>query len=214
MVERKATKTSDVVRWVLAVILCVWAITMRNPYYVCFGVIAIPIWRISDGRLGSKWSHRTRQLVLTTCSLVQVVLVDIGAVHDPDPTRAGMVIDVSLMSMVRIVSKSAHWTLREFAFLAIVSLMLTIGSFAGIFRTFGLQHPDPAVGIDHSLKSAFYFSLVTWTTLGYGDFQPTEAVRMAAAIEAMLGYVAMAFFIGFALSRAGASHNGGLSESG
>ena len=48
--------------------------------------------------------------------------------------------------------------------------------------------------------TCFYFSIVTWTTLGYGDVRPSMDARLVAASEALLGYIWMAFFIGmFAL---------------
>lgn len=40
---------------------------------------------------------------------------------------------------------------------------------------------DPGVSL--------YFSIVTWTTLGYGDYIPTEAVQLFAAFEALLGTI-------------------------
>src|SRR5262249_50467365 len=48
--------------------------------------------------------------------------------------------------------------------------------------------------------TCLYFSIVTWTTLGYGDVRPSMDARLVAASEALLGYTWMAFFIGmFAL---------------
>ena len=48
--------------------------------------------------------------------------------------------------------------------------------------------------------TCLYFSIVTWTTLGYGDVRPSMDARLVAASEALLGYIWMAFFIGmFAL---------------
>jgi hypothetical protein len=41
-----------------------------------------------------------------------------------------------------------------------------------------------------------YFSIVTWTTLGYGDFTPPAAIRMIAAIQAMLGYIFLGILVG------------------
>ena len=41
-----------------------------------------------------------------------------------------------------------------------------------------------------------YFSIVTWTTLGYGDVRPSMDARFVAASEALLGYIWMALFIG------------------
>jgi hypothetical protein len=52
--------------------------------------------------------------------------------------------------------------------------------------------------------ACLYFSIVTWTTLGYGDVVPTDASRMIAASEALVGYIFMAILIssfGYILNR-------------
>jgi hypothetical protein len=59
---------------------------------------------------------------------------------------------------------------------------------------------SPSGEISHSPFDALYFSIVTWTTLGYGDFQPTPELRIWAACEALMGYIIMAFYIALSLS--------------
>ena len=50
-----------------------------------------------------------------------------------------------------------------------------------------------------------YFSLVTITTVGYGDFAAvTDLGRMAAASEAVLGQVFLVTFVALIVSRFGA----------
>jgi Ion channel len=49
----------------------------------------------------------------------------------------------------------------------------------------------------HDPSTCLYFSLVTWTTLGYGDFRPVPNGRLVAASEAVIGYVMMIILIGF-----------------
>lgn len=44
--------------------------------------------------------------------------------------------------------------------------------------------------------TSLYFSIVTWTTLGYGDIRPSLDARLVAASEALLGYIWMGLFIG------------------
>ena len=46
------------------------------------------------------------------------------------------------------------------------------------------------------MTTCLYFSIVTFTTLGYGDFAPTANVRLLAALEAILGYVFLGLLIG------------------
>jgi hypothetical protein len=42
---------------------------------------------------------------------------------------------------------------------------------------------------------ALYFSVTTWTTLGYGDFSPPQDLRLITSIQALLGYIAMGMLV-------------------
>ncbi|MEL6947140.1 MAG: potassium channel family protein, partial [Pseudomonadota bacterium] len=66
-----------------------------------------------------------------------------------------------------------------------VQAVLTVVIFAGIYDAFGLTSAES----DSRVRDAIYFSTVTWTTLGYGDLQPPEAMRLVAAFQAVLGYI-------------------------
>ncbi len=47
-----------------------------------------------------------------------------------------------------------------------------------------------------TLPLALYFSIVTWTTLGYGDITPVRGLgRFLASSEALFGYINMAVLI-------------------
>lgn len=60
-----------------------------------------------------------------------------------------------------------------------------------LFWTFnGIDHNPPC-----SFLSSLYFSVVTFTTLGYGDLQPTPNMRWLSGTEAFLGAALMAMFI-------------------
>jgi hypothetical protein len=49
---------------------------------------------------------------------------------------------------------------------------------------------------DVSLYDAFYFSMTTFTTLGYGDLYPADRYRMAAVvIEGLVGWLILALFL-------------------
>lgn len=47
----------------------------------------------------------------------------------------------------------------------------------------------------HDMNDLLYFSIVTWTTLGYGDFRPSPDARLFAASQAILGYVYMSILV-------------------
>lgn len=87
--------------------------------------------------------------------------------------------------------------LKEFFWVFYVAL-LNLVLFASLYNMFGLVHNGKVITGDW--YQSLYFSLVTWTTLGYGDFAPVAELRLVAALEAMLGYMYMAFFVGLLLN--------------
>jgi hypothetical protein len=90
---------------------------------------------------------------------------------------------------------SRHTAVMLFAFIGASAFAIAaeIVIFAAVFRILGLVGPDHQS--IHDAASCVYFSMITWTTVGYGDFVPTPAARMYASTEALLGYVFMALFI-------------------
>jgi len=98
----------------------------------------------------------------------------------------------SLVAAIGVVRErwsnaSAFWVL----------VLQTIGAaigFGGIHAGYGLDgaaEPGWADGL--------YFSVVTLTTLGYGDFQPKPALRLVAAGQAVLGYVYLGMIVAVSL---------------
>ena len=75
---------------------------------------------------------------------------------------------------------------------AFFSVCLLIASYAKLFEKHGLVQGEKVI---HDFVASVYFSVVTFTTLGYGDLQPTKDVRLWAASEALLGYTIMALII-------------------
>ncbi len=72
--------------------------------------------------------------------------------------------------------------------------------FASIYFTGQLIAPSDGSGIDYGTGGGFltclYFSIVTFTTLGFGDIQPvTDAGRAVAGVEAFTGAFMIALFV-------------------
>ncbi len=78
--------------------------------------------------------------------------------------------DRSFWHVIRLVVDIAGWT--------ILLHLIEIGVWA-VFYTLGSGLPD--------LSTAFYFSMVTYTTTGYGDVVLPPEWRMVGGVEALTG---------------------------
>ena len=78
----------------------------------------------------------------------------------------------------------------------LLSAVLTTLTYASAYRVLGLSNGETVV---HDPVISLYFSIITWTTVGYGDFYPTAEGRLIAATEGLLGYVYMAVIVGVTL---------------
>ena len=84
---------------------------------------------------------------------------------------------------------------RPFWILGWCGLLLLLSSFIywlskGVFEVLGSR----VVPVEDYWNN-LYFSVVTFTTLGYGDFRPIGKIRVLASIEAFLGIFFIALFI-------------------
>ncbi len=71
--------------------------------------------------------------------------------------------------------------------------LFTILLYAMVYKYFGAIN-------DRSFESCLYFSAITFTTVGYGDFAPHGIFRLIAASEALTGIVLSGLFL-FCLGR-------------
>jgi len=79
---------------------------------------------------------------------------------------------------------------------ASVSIAQTIFAFAIAYRIYGIVGPPeelPPSPWDH-----LYFSAVTFSTLGYGDFRPDVAARGFAAFQSIVGNLHLGMIVGVA----------------
>lgn len=74
-------------------------------------------------------------------------------------------------------------------------VLMILGWFAYAYKYWGLLNTSTNLVV-HDAFASIYFSIVTFTTLGYGDFIPANnAVRAAASGEAVFGYIVLALFV-------------------
>lgn len=68
--------------------------------------------------------------------------------------------------------------------------------FAGMYHAIGLLSDGRL--INTSGWTSIYFSVVTWTTLGYGDYAPASQLQIIAAMQAGLGLIFFGLLVGIA----------------
>ena len=82
--------------------------------------------------------------------------------------------------------------------MAIILVCAFIYAFTGLSYQGSVQAVSSAQSWQHNLSlfsSSLYYSVVTFTTLGYGDFTPVGVSRAIAAIEAFTGSFTIALFV-------------------
>jgi hypothetical protein len=98
----------------------------------------------------------------------------------------------SIFHIAQVVGDDKGWHRRVLSTYLWV-LFLTIFSFAITYYRYGLVSNGALIEI--RFIDAIYFSVTTWTTLGYGDFVPPERLRHITSIQAILGYIGLGLWI-------------------
>ncbi|NJD98265.1 hypothetical protein E3E26_00385 [Thermococcus sp. LS1] len=90
-----------------------------------------------------------------------------------------------ILSSFWVITANAilYWTLSHFSYVEVYGIPI------GTIYTNGISQGVPG------FLNALYYSLVTFTTLGYGDMHPTGWLKALSAIEALTGAVFMALIV-------------------
>ncbi|WP_424833346.1 ion channel [Ruegeria sp.] len=118
----------------------------------------------------------------------------------------------------RHIPNWAAWSAILLSALFTILIFAVLNSVAGVFCTAAVCPtatayvfqgglpviaPEGYVGdtvmIEKSFRTALYFSVVTFTTLGYGDMQPSPSFRLYAGYQAVLGYMYLGMIVGVAI---------------
>lgn len=74
----------------------------------------------------------------------------------------------------------------------LINIVFHLMIFSQIHSASGILHScDSGTCTSHDWTDGIYFSIVTFTTLGYGDLQPSGYGRFFAASQALIGYVVL-----------------------
>jgi hypothetical protein len=92
---------------------------------------------------------------------------------------------------------SVHWRLIRIASWLIAAHLVEIAVWA-LFYTGFRVFPDT--------EASFYFSAVTYTTVGYGDLVPPQAWRLLASVEGLTGILMCGWSTGFFFATFGRLH--------
>jgi hypothetical protein len=99
---------------------------------------------------------------------------------------------LALYTLVVDIPLSLNWSRSMYGGLLmrfVLYVAFTIGIYAAHYYQGGLFRADkPAT----SWVDALYFSVTTWTTLGYGDIAATGSLRLATSLEALTGLLTAA----------------------
>lgn len=154
---------------------------------------------------GSTWGSKRRNRLSVFTFLAALVLLGdlLLGIHLISPRIALYAICLLAPIYLYLISLAVVWLetdnfriatprlIRDVA----ISILFTIAAFASSYWTFGIV-PTFAAQAGASPLDCIYFSIVTFTTLGFGDFRPSESARMFAAFQALLGTIHVGLIVG------------------
>lgn len=104
----------------------------------------------------------------------------------------------SVLEFTYIVVMHSNPSKRRQALLCYAMMLVLITLFySGLYERFGIIGPD---GPSFERSDCLYFSIVTLTTLGYGDFRPAPQARFWAASQGAIGYILIGILVGMIMS--------------
>lgn len=149
--------------------------------------------------------QRIADVVIGIGVLATIVLTISGALmNDADASTVGTPsvawITLAALAPIVVVRRLVHHKRATAATLlgALSAFLLIAVAFAFIFLAIDNWAATPFFGEREPTTSFMYFSLVTITTLGYGDLAAVEPLgRLSSTVEAVIGQVYLVTFVGF-----------------
>ncbi len=114
----------------------------------------------------------------------------------------GLFASAGVICLAEVCETETKFDLHSAAIAAPLGVAIHVGEDAICGQNSFAIGPDAAtscVNLDRSLSAGVYFSAVTFSTVGYGDFQPVPRMRLVAALEAVFGFLFFGLLAGAAI---------------
>lgn len=105
-----------------------------------------------------------------------------------------------LISRVRVILVGSEHLLFH-GLVAAAEVVAMLVAFGAVYQEVGIiDNTRPGSPVVHEFWSSVYYSVVTFTTLGYGDFYPQGIGRVLAGMQALTGYIMLGLLASTAAS--------------
>lgn len=115
-------------------------------------------------------------------------------------TGVSIVLLYSIGMMPKINSLIESRSISSFILTYLVFVIIIVFLFSSFYSTNNTLFLEQGKPAQLSFHDCFYFSAVTFTTVGYGDISPVNENRTIAIIEALTGTILNIGFIGYVLA--------------
>ena len=102
-----------------------------------------------------------------------------------------------LRTLNRFIRRDNRWVFFHQTMLLIYNVVTLLVCYAIMYKIFGIRD-SASHEIVQDPDICLYFSMITLTTVGYGDFVPaTQVARVLAALQAFSGFIIFAGIVSF-----------------
>lgn len=143
---------------------------------------------------GVPWQFAICQAFMISIAIALLLILSIVSGYFAWPPLITVILlGVSFLFLMTLIPTFLNLSRSFFVGLIIILALLILAdiiSFALHYWNSGILNSNGEV--DKTFMSAIYFSITTFTTLGYGDFHPLSEMRLVTSMQALSGMLTMA----------------------